>query len=321
MILFREKNDPILYIFNTRIEKVSDKAGKFQKRMRKFMKIQKSLFLFVFYLFSIHSLQALSVTEQFKEKGYLEIYDHSQSQSAFNDLYRSFDELIEFLQLNPICAQKLYMAKERFIRSKNQKIYSTDFFGLYDESKKEKRRQISFYYSTHFHEYICSQYPEFKQVPELIHFLELCFEIQKPYENVFRETANEMGLETIFSTSSAPPLLFKVIKYLPSYTVSKPHYDGSAFSLFLHSTDNQSLLLSPYKSSFTIHDFASAERTDPDSILLIPGAFLSEFSIDPTPHIVVETGKTRYAAIAFAMRSNYIYRKKNLSLLPPLIVE
>ncbi len=53
-----------------------------------------------------------------------------------------FDELIGFLQTNPVWAQKLYSAKERFIRSKDRNYYSTDFFGFYDESEKQGRSQF-----------------------------------------------------------------------------------------------------------------------------------------------------------------------------------
>jgi len=252
-------------------------------------------------------LCAASLADQFAREGYVEIADLQHTTAAFDSLYARFDELIEFLQTNPVWAQKLYSAKERFIRSKERSYYSTDFFGFYDESGG--RNQISFYYSTHFHEFICSHSPEFNQVPPITRFLEACLEIQKPCGNWFDEAAAELGLETISSCST----LLKVVKYLPSYVATRPHYDGTAFSLFLDSTDNESLLLSPYKSSFTVDDFFSPQR---HSILLIPGAFLTEFSIYPTPHIVLQSGKTRYATIAFAMRPNYTSPKIELSPLP-----
>lgn len=241
---------------------------------------------------------------------------------AFDSLYASFDELIAFLQTNPALAKKIYAAKERFIRSKDRSYYGTDFFGFYDESEKIGRSQISFYYSTHFHEFICSRYPEFKQVPEIIHFFEACFEIQKSYASLFDEAAIELGLETLFSSEyGSPPILFKVIKYLPSYSVTKPHYDGTAFSLFLDSTDNESLLFSPYKTTLAVEDFSSPQRKFPrecnqNSMLLIPGTLLTEFSIYPTPHIVIPSGKIRYATVAFAMRPHYAPQKTEFSLLP-----
>jgi hypothetical protein len=275
--------------------------------------IRKTFFLLIF---AISSLYATPLAEQFKRVGYVEIINQKQEAATFHSLYAYFDELIEFLQANPAWAQKLYCAKERFIRSKERNYYSTDFFGFYDESKKEGRNLISFYYSTHFHEFIGSRYPELNQAPEIIRFFETCLEIQKPYGNLFDETAAELGLGAIFSSKYGhPPILFKVVKYLPSYTATRPHYDGTAFSLFLDSTDNQSLLLSPYKSSFTVEDFSSPLR-DQNSILLIPGALLKEFSIYPTPHMVTRSGKTRYAAIAFAMRPNYIAPKIEHSPLP-----
>jgi hypothetical protein len=89
----------------------------------------------------------------------------------------------------------------------------------------------------------------------------------------------------------------------------------------LDSTDNQSLLLAPYKSSLTVNDFASplrkfSRQNHENSILLIPGTLLTEFSIYPTPHIVAQSGKTRYATIAFAMRPNYKPQKNELFPLP-----
>jgi len=280
------------------------------------MIIKKTFFLLIFPLFAFQSLCATPLAEQFKRTGYLEICDKQHEIAAYDSLYASFDDLIEFLQTNPVWVQKLYTAKERFIRSSDRNYYSTNFFGFCDESKKEGRNQISFYYSSYFHKFICSYYPELHQISEISLFFEACLEIQKPYGNIFSEAAAELGLETIFSSKYIhPPILFKVIKYLPSYTAIKPHYDGTAFSLFLDSTDNQSLLLSPYKSSFTVDDFSSPPREflrlhNQSSILLIPGTLLTEFSIYPTPHIVTQSGKIRYATVAFAMRPNYIPQKK-----------
>lgn len=276
---------------------------------------------------SIQSACASPLAEQFNQIGYLEISDKNYGAATFDCLYAYFDELITFLQANPVWAQKLYSAKERFIRSKDRSYYSTDFFGFYDESQRKGRSLISFYYSTHFHEFICSHYPEFNTTPEIIRFFKACSQIQKPYENVFDEAATTLGLKTMFfSECTHPPILFKVIKYLPSYSVTRPHYDGTALSLFLDSTDNQSLLLAPYKSSFTRDDFSSPLRkfsrsNNQNSILLIPGALLTEFSIYPTPHIVTHSGKTRYATIAFAMRPNYIAKKNELSPLPNFSLE
>jgi hypothetical protein len=285
------------------------------------MIVRKTFFLWIFLLFAFQSLCAIPLAEQFKRAGYLEICDKKHGTATFDLLYAHFDELITFLQTNPAWAQKLYSAKERFIRSKDRNYYSTDFFGFYDESARKGRNQISFYYSTHFHEFICSHYPEFNQVPEIICFFKACSQIQKPYVNLFAEAVAELGLETIFSSKYGhPPILFKVIKYLPSYLTTRPHYDGTAFSLFLDSTDNQSLLLSPYKSSLTVDDFSSPIRKfsrwyNQNSILLIPGVLLAEFSIYPTPHLVAQSGKIRYATIAFAMRPNYIPQKNEFSPL------
>lgn len=272
----------------------------------------------IFFLLIV-SLQSFGhLAEEFKRVGYVEICSEKQSPEMFECLYSRFDELIAFLQTHPTWAHKLTNAKERFIRSKIRNYYSADFFGFYDESKKVGRSQISFYYSPHFHEFICSHYPEFKKVAEIERFFDACFEVQKPYGNLFEKIAFELGLEAIFSSDyGAPPILFKVIKYLPAYAPTRPHYDGSAFTLFLDSTDNESLLLSPYRPSFEVDDFSFPLRKFPkDSILLIPGALLAEFSIYPTPHIVVESGKIRYATIAFAMRPNYTLQKSEYSSLP-----
>ncbi len=188
------------------------------------MIIRKSLFLLIFLLFAFQSLFGAPLEEQFKQAGYVEICDTNHETKAFDSLYAHFEEFIEFLQTNPIWVQKLYIAKERFIRSKDRNFYSTDFFGFYDD--RIGRSQISFYYSTHFHEFICSHYTEFNQIPEIIRFFEACLEIQEPYGNLFNEAATELGLETIFASKYGhPPILFKVIKYFPSYVAARPHYD------------------------------------------------------------------------------------------------
>lgn len=248
--------------------------------------------------------------------------DTNHGAEIYDSLYAQFDELVEFLQTNTHWAQKLYAAKERFIRSKERGYYSTDFFGFYDESDREGRRQISFYYSVHFHEFIAARYPELMTVSQIAHFFHACCEIQKSCGHIFNDAAAALGLETIFSCPyNNPPILFKVIKYLPSYRAARPHYDGTAFSLFLDSTDNQSLLLAQYKSSFTVDDFSAPVRTfsrseNQNSILLIPGTLLTECSIYPTPHIVIPSSKTRYATIAFAMRPTYTMPKNEFSVLP-----
>lgn len=289
------------------------------------MRIRKFFSPWIVFLFAFQSLWARPLAEQFKQAGYVEICDIKHGTAIFDSFYAHFDRLIQFLQTNPIWTQKLYSAKERFIRSKERNYYSTDFFGFYDESERKGRGQISFYYSTHFHEFICSHYSEFYQASEIIRFFEACHDIQKSYENLFDEAAAELDLETIFSSNYGhPPILLKIIKYLPSYIATKPHYDGTAFSFFLDSTDNESLLLSPYKSSFTVEDFYTPLREfsrcyNQNSILLIPGVFLTEFSIYPTPHIVAQSGAIRYATIAFAMRPNYIPQPIKYSILPSFL--
>jgi hypothetical protein len=283
---------------------------------------QKNFFLRILLLFAFQSVYATPLVEQFKHAGYVEICDKNHETAMFESLYTYFDELIEFLQTHPRWVQKLYSVKERFVRLPERNYYSTDFFGFYDESEREGRKQISFYYATHFHEFICSHYLEFNHIPEFIRFFEACLEIQKSYESICDEVIVDLGLETIFSSKYGhPPILLKVVKYLPFYYATRPHYDGTAFSLFLDSTDNQSLLLSPYKLSFTVSDFSSpfrlfARSHNQHSILLIPGVLLTEFDIYPTPHIVVHSGKVRYATIAFAMRSHYISQKNEFSMLP-----
>lgn len=285
------------------------------------MNIRNALFLSVFFFVSFQFLHATPLAEQFKRTGYIEIHKKEHEAISFGSLYVCFDSLVEFLKTNPVWAQKLYRAKERFIRSKERNYYSTDFFGFYDESERAGRNQVSFYYSIHFHEFICSFYPEFKHVPEFSVFFAACLEIQKTYEGLFNEAAVELGLETLFASKyGRPPVLIKVVKYYPSYIATKPHYDGTAFSLFLDSTDCQSLLLSPYKPALAVDDFFSPQ-CNKNTIILIPGVFLREFSIYPTPHIVAQSGITRYATIAFAMRPNYTPKKCELSPLPNFQVD
>ncbi len=284
------------------------------------MGLQKNLFLLGFFSFGFQSLNAMNLAEELKQVGYVEISNSEHEREAFDALYADFDALIDFLQTNRAWKDKLYNAKERFIRSNDRNYYSTDFFGFFDESKIEKRGQISFYYSSHFHEFIDSRYPEFKEAPEILRFFEACLKIQKPYHDLFDAAATELGIESIFASKYGhSPILLKVVKYLPSYTPITPHYDGSAFSLFLDSTDNQSLLFSRYKESYSMNDFSKAERKIPNSILLIPGTLLTQFSYYPTPHIVLQNGTTRYASIAFAMRPNYKVQKYNYSPLPNFI--
>lgn len=289
--------------------------------------IGKLMRIITILLLACQSLSALSFAEQFQQIGYTELCNTHHGAATFDALYASFDELTEFLQKNRSWAQKLYSAKERFIRSQEKDYYSTDFFGFYDESNKKGRNQISFYYAIHFHEFISAHYPELANIPEITRFLHACDEIQKVYGYIFEAAATELGIATLFSSRyNHPPILLKIVKYLPAYSPTRPHYDGSAFSLFLDSTDNQSLLLAPYASSSTAHDFSAplrkfARDADRNSLILIPGALLTEFSLYPTPHIVIQSNKTRYATIAFAMRPHHTAPKIDLALLPSFSIE
>ena len=282
---------------------------------------KKILHLSFFFLFTFGFLSATPLAQQWEEVGYKEILNNTQGEERFNYLYLLFDNFIEFLQNNPEWARKLYIAKERFIRSKDKNHYSTDSFGLYDESEIEQKRQIAFYYSSRFHDFIYFHYREFHEVSEIINFFAACREIERSNQEIFNEAANELSLGMRLYSAGTPPVILKIVKYLPSYMAIKPHYDGTAFTLFLDSTDNQALLISPYKSQFQIEDFVSPTREfarteNQNSTLLIPGALLGEFSIYPTPHIVLGSGNTRYATIAFAMRPNYSGERIEFAPLP-----
>ena len=284
------------------------------------MIIQKKLLISILLLFSFQFLSAFSIADQLKEVGYIEFCNNHHGVVAFDALYQKFDTFIAFLQNNPTWVHKLYAAKERFIRSKYRNYYSTDIFGFYDESERIGRYQVSFYYSILFHEFICSSYQEFNKVPEIIQFFQACCDIQQPYGSLFDEVAVDVGAANVFNYGNVP-ILLKIVKYFSVYTPSEPHYDGSVFTLFLDSTDNQSLLLSPYKSSLSVDDFSAPVRKFArldyqNSMMLIPGTLVTEFSIYPTPHIVVGSGNIRYATIAFAMRPDYVAQKIEFSALP-----
>ncbi len=280
------------------------------------MVTRKIFFLYFLLLYPFECSGTILWAEQIKQTGYVELKGTNHDSATFETLYACFDEFIAFLQTHPEWAQKLYHAKERFIRSKKRHYYGTDFFGFYDESTREGRSQIAFYYATDFHTFICTDYPAFNTVPEIICFFECCHEIQKPYHHLSREIAAALGLETIFPYKLDLPLLLKVVKYLPAYRPTRPHYDGTAFSLLLHSTNNESLLLCPYNASLTVDDFYCPLRHYVRSILLIPGTQVTEFCLYPTPHFVTHSGTIRYATIAFAMRPDYTVRKNELFPLP-----
>lgn len=292
--------------------------------------MKKKLFvcLFILYAFQLIICNASSIdVDQLRQNGYVEFCDKEHGAAVYNDLYTCFDEFVLFLQTHPTWKQKLYRAQERFIRSKNKNYYSTNFFGLYDESAKSGRNQLSFYYSIHFHEFISFYYPEVNTIPQIVNFLQACCAIQKPYGNLFQQVARDLGLPLIFSSDyDLPPILLKIVQYLPDYMPQRPHYDGTVFSLFLDSTDNESLLVAPYASSLQINDFLAPARKFErllyqNSILLVPGCLLTEFGIYPTPHIVTSHGATRYATIAFAMRPDYVQKNNELAALPLFKIE
>src|ERR1700687_2713869 len=103
------------------------------------MIIQNSFFLHIIFLLSFQTLCAIPLAQQFKQAGYVELYDAHHGSTTFDCLYACFDEFIKFLHTNPVWEQKLYTAKERFIRSKDRNYYATDFFGFYDESEKKEK--------------------------------------------------------------------------------------------------------------------------------------------------------------------------------------
>lgn len=266
-------------------------------------------------------IDSSTIQEDFAKHGYTLQENPCDSNATFERLYAAFDELISFLQTNAPSRHALYRAKEQFIRSREKEIYSTDFFGFYDESSTPQRGQVAFYYSLHFHKFIQCRYPTLYQAAPICHFMELCFQMQQPLGDFFHKVAHLLDEPKLFSPCLSPPILFKLVKYLSSYTAKMPHYDGTAFSLFLHSTDPTALRLSPYRTSFSIEDFTSPytqeeTKSDISTVVLIPGSLLTEFSIYPTPHIVLQNGTTRYATIAFAMRPYHTSRKIPFSTLP-----
>ncbi len=105
------------------------------------MIVSKIFSLLTLQLFAFQFLCAQLLREQFQQAGYVEIYKEKPATISFDTLYARFDEFVNFLRINPVWAQKLYGAKERFLRSKDKKYYSTDFFGFYDESEREGRNQ------------------------------------------------------------------------------------------------------------------------------------------------------------------------------------
>jgi len=94
------------------------------------MLIQKILCTLILFV-STQSICTTSLKEQFNQVGYVEMCDKDNGVATYDYLYACFDDLITFFQANPAWAQKLYVAKERFIRSQNKHYYSTDFFGFY----------------------------------------------------------------------------------------------------------------------------------------------------------------------------------------------
>jgi hypothetical protein len=260
------------------------------------------------------------IEAEFRQTGYIEIGVHKPSKITFETLYADFDTLVETLQTHPQCLQKLYIAKERFIRTKAQRDYGTDFFGFFDESTQQGRSQVAFYYAREFHDFLLQFYPELKQEAPLILFLNDCFAlVQDPAEGILEAVTAQLGLDALFKANRVDfPLLLKVVKYHPDYKATKPHYDGTAFSLFLDSTDNNSLLLSPFKPSFSVADFEVPLRYFPPeaSMLLIPGSLMTDYSLFPTPHLVMGSGLTRYAAIVFCMRPPFPSQKVELPALP-----
>lgn len=287
--------------------------SKSQDKLWRFV-VNNATLLLIILSCSAQSLGTTPLAEQFQQWGYAELSHKNNDATTFERLYAAFDELVVCCQTHPALAHKLCAAKERFIRSKIQQYYGTDFFGFYDESQRPVRNQVSFYYSTHFHDFICTHFPELKKIPVLMQFLDLCHEVQQPYQQVFKSAAAELGLVTLWPTDV--PILFKVVKYLPGYSVSKPHYDGTALSIFAHSTDNASLRIAAYTNPLTVDDFFCPTRNNQNSILLVPGTLLAEHAIWPTPHIVLPSRSIRYATIAFAMRPEYVAAKIAFADLP-----
>ncbi len=283
-----------------------------------------SLLLF---LYPSHLVCEISLLQECKQVGYVEICDTLHTNATFTTLYASFEHCIQFLQAHPVWVQKLYIAKEAFLRSKYKNYYATDIFGWYDESHVQGRRQIAFYYSVHFHQFVIAHCPELRTIPAIIDFFSLCYALQQSYEELSMFVAHGLGIQDLFAcTDGKPPLLLKLVTYLPSYYPTRPHYDGSAFTLLCDSTDHQSLLVASYQPALTANDFFVPRKTllqscDSSSIIVIPGSFITDFSIYPTPHVVQHSGVTRYATIIFAMRPYYTPEKKEFCALPIFNIE
>ena len=65
------------------------------------------LFLCTLFLSAFESLCAVSIAQEWERVGYVEFCNTKHGAATFDALYVRFDELIEFLQTNPVWAQKL----------------------------------------------------------------------------------------------------------------------------------------------------------------------------------------------------------------------
>jgi len=253
-------------------------------------------------------LHANPLLKDFEEKGYSEIVNEKQGSVFYDQLYRSFDRMIGRVTKDSSLRKKLAMAKNRFWKTELGQFYATPFVGYGDDSKLSYRKLYYFYYSTDFHDFLKVQYPEILENLDIREFLTLCREITVSSMSIFERTREELSVGALLdSPFNRLPLLLKIVKYLPgSSTV--PHFDASAFSLFLDSTDHQSLLLAPYKETIEVFDFFVPPRQYPrlafsSSSLLIPGKFLQgqEPYINPTPHAALRNDSIRYSVIAFCV--------------------
>lgn len=281
---------------------------------------------FLCLILSIFSLEASQLLPGLQQRGYVEICNETHGAESFDNLYLAFDAFIKFVDTHSEARKKLAAAKSQFWDTDIGKFYGTPFVGYADESKLTHRKLYYFYYSSDFHNFLLTRYSKIMQgSPEILQFLDLCRAITNSSIEMFGNAIEELAIDPLFSsTENRLPVLLKVVKYLPaSCTVA--HFDASALTLMLDSTDLDSLVFSPYMETIASSDFFAPSRqysrsVQSSSCLLISGKFLTakDIPINPTPHAALRKDTIRHAAIAFALIPYYQSGRLDLPLLPQL---
>jgi hypothetical protein len=272
------------------------------------------------------------IVDSFEKQGYYELLNENMGSSSFDLLYEEYDYYIEQENKNPTWSGVMASLNKEYSKILAPQIHSSPLIGY--RSEHCTPGLVSFYYSEDYHKFLL-KHPRYKEIGSekleaFLNHLHLIWEnLHHQMEQIINDLENSYPIKKVLYNKDNK-LLFqvKVLRYIPSKPVPiRGHFDftGLTFLVDNNEGNKESLLLSPFRDSFSVSDFLPPNRYIPrqatsSSILLIPGAFLKycKLPINPTAHLILKSPHVRYSIVAFALLPKHnIFNYDEITLPTP----